>query len=488
VSTGRKCDGYRHPKSISPEPSNTRRQTSPKGHQGNPYSSQPSRALVPPTFDDDQQRQVYSFFVTTTSIVSCLYYRRDFWSYRILQLSLAEPAIKYALCSLSALHNMFRASNGQATPSGRTAAEHRAYSLVQCNLAVKHTQKLLSRSKDGDADVVIKGLVACVLPICFENMMGNHKAAQMHLQNGLRIASRYNARDSNQRPNNTIVVPEDIVQVLHRLDLQAMSFCDSREPYPHHYDSSPLKIDTTPPPPFTNLNSAASFLIDTFRTIFRLASLSEPDPVPQTSLDALNTVLTNWFTSFTHLLATSDLAQQFPNSVILMRMYHKFLTILVSVKVYGLESRHDEHLQHYRTLVTLGTTLLASEESCDPSMSDAEIFSFEPGVIFALFFTAINCRHPVVRRQAVELLGRSRHREGAWESVGAAKVASFVIEVEEEGLTDMQKGSAGPEVVKEERRVHLVNVCPSAEERRIDVGCLVRTKSGWDMKSRTVIY
>jgi hypothetical protein len=382
---------------------------------------------------------------------------------------------------------MFRVSNGQSTPSGRTAAEHKAYSLVQYNLAVKHTQKLLTESEKGNAGVVIKGLVACVLFICFENMMGNHKTALMHLQNGLRIVSRHTDQYSNLRRNDAVVVPEDIVQVLYRLDLQAMSFCDTREPYPHHYNSSPIEIDTTPLPPFTNLDTAASFLINTFRTMFRLASLWEPAPIPQPSLDALDTVLTNWFTSFNYLLCTSDLAQKFPNSVILMRMYHTLLTILVSVKVYGLESRHDKYLHHYRSLVTLGATLLANEESCDPSMSDAAIFSFEPGVIFALFFTAINCRHPIVRRQAVELLGRNRHREGSWESMAAAKVSNFVIEVEEEGLTDMEKDGAGPEVVREESRVHGVSVC-LVGERRLDVGCLVRANGGWDMKRRPMIY
>ncbi|KAN0110587.1 hypothetical protein V8E51_006974 [Hyaloscypha variabilis] len=488
VKTGRKCDGYRELKSTSPEAPNNRSRSPSKNAEAQSYNGPPSSPLVLPAFDDDQQRQLYSYFVTNTSTANCLYYRADFWTYRVLQLSLSEPAIKYALCSLSSLHNMFRASIGRSTPSGRTAAEHRSYSLVQYNLAVKHTQKILAESGDGDNNAVIKGLVACVLFICFENLIGNYKTAQMHLQNGLRIIARHTSRSGYPKPKNPIVVPEDIVQVLHRLDLQAMSFGDSREPYPHHLNPSPLNIHTAAPPSFDNLDTATSFLIDTFRSMFRLASTSEPNPISQTSLDAFNTVLSNWATSFDHLLSISKIAEQSPNSIILIKMYHTLLTILVSVRVYGIESRHDTQLHHYRSLIALGTTLLSNEEAHHASVADDSIFSFEPGVIFTLFFTAIKCRHPMVRRQAVELLARSRHREGAWESIAAANVAAFVIGVEEEGLTDVDTAGAGPEVVQEENRVHMVNIYPVVDERAVDVGCLMRKGNDWGMRRGRVDY
>jgi cholestenol Delta-isomerase len=474
-------------KSTSPEAIDAKVKASDKQIQGVSYNDLPSRLPILPAFDDDQQRQLYSYFVTNTSTVSCLYYRTDFWSYRILQLSLTEPAIKCAICSLSALHNMSRAANGRPTPSGRTAAEHRSYSLIQYNLAVKHTQNILAKSGDGDADAVTKGLVACVLFICVENLIGNFKTAQMHLQNGLKIIARQTTQRANQIQKTSIQVPEDIVQVLHRLDLQAMSLGDSRNPYPHHMNLMPLDINAMPRS-FDRFDAATSHLIDIFRCIIRVASLSEPKPIPQSSLDAFTTLLSNWSISFNHLLSTSNIAKQTPNSVILMKMYHILLTILVSVRVYGLESRHDSQLNHYRYLVALGTTIITNEESRDASMFDDAIFSFEPGVIFALFFTAIKCRHPVVRRQAVDLLRRSRQREGAWESVGAAHVADFVIEVEEEGLTDTERTGAGPEVVKEGNRVHLVNIFPFTDQRAIDVGCLVRKNDVWGMKNRRIVY
>lgn len=457
-------------------------------------SSQPSKALIPPTFDDDQQRQIFSFFVTTTCTVSTLYYRTDFWSYRTLQLSLTEPAIKYALCSLSALHNMFRAEHGKTSPSGRSAAEHKNYSLTQYNLAVKHTQELLARSGDGNAEVVIKGLVACILFICFENLMGNRNTAQMHLQNGLRIISRH-TQSGKPKPNNAspgtckVTVPDDIVQVLNRLDLQAMSFTGSREPYPYHLHQDKLEIDAIPPSPFTSIDEATDFLINTFRTTFRLVAASEPHPIPQAPLDFLATVLTSWSRSFTHLISTTKVQKAYPNSIILLKMYHTVLDIIISTRVYGFETLHDAQLPRYQYLVNLGLKLLDNENAADPVMSEDTIFSFEPGVIFALFFTAIKCRDPVLRRRAVELLGKNGHQEGAWESVGAARVAEFVIGVEEEGLLPGEIEGAGAEVVKEANRICLVNVHPVVDRRKIDVNYLMKSMDGdWVMREGTVVY
>jgi hypothetical protein len=76
-----------------------------------------------------------------------------------------------------------------------------------------------------------------------------------------------------------------------------------------------------------------------------------------------------------------------------------------------------------------------------------DAFTFEMGVIPPLYFTAIKCRDPVVRREAIRLLGLARPRkEGLWDARNLASIAERVVEIEEEGLED------GEPV--EEKRVH----------------------------------
>jgi len=69
--------------------------------------------------------------------------------------------------------------------------EFQRYSLKQYTSAVKHTHMLLAQSAYGGKNVVIKGLVACILFICYENLLANFTMAQMHLQNGLKILAKY---------------------------------------------------------------------------------------------------------------------------------------------------------------------------------------------------------------------------------------------------------------------------------------------------------
>ena len=356
--------------------------------------------ITPPTFDDERQRQIFSFFITCTSSVTSIYYSSDFWSHLILQLSHSEPAIKYALCSLGALHRMFRASQ-KANPDG-TAVEFQNYSLSQYNLAVKCTHRLLAQSSSGDSDLVVKGLVACVLFVCYENLVGNYRTAQMHLQNGLKILPRAVDGHGKQRPT----VPDNIVQVLNRLDLQAMSFADSEAPYPYHLCQD-LSIPTSSPS-FAYIRDATDNLIETFRWIFRLAASSEPNPIPQWQLDATSIVLQQWENEFDCLVVFLPADDR--NTIVLLKMYHATMTIMTATGLYGKETRHDEHDGLYEHIVTLGKSLFDHRRAT--GSMDGYIFCFETGIIFPLFFVAIKCRHPLIRRRAIALLKPAEHQDG----------------------------------------------------------------------------
>ncbi|CZR62086.1 uncharacterized protein PAC_11983 [Phialocephala subalpina] len=161
TSTGRKCDGYTN----MPVSRSGSRSVSPnKGMASSHSSLDPSQKIRLPTFDDAKQLQSFEFFINSTCTVSPVYYGADFWSTRVLQLSLSEPAIRYALCSLSTLHRSVKA----AAPNGIRVIddENKTYSLQQYTNAVNHTQKLLAESSSGSEEMVIKGLVACILFVC----------------------------------------------------------------------------------------------------------------------------------------------------------------------------------------------------------------------------------------------------------------------------------------------------------------------------------
>lgn len=449
ISTGRKCDGYK-------VKTTELRNLSSRTLSPNPPTTLPAL----PNFDDPQQREFFGFFVSCTSRTSSLYFGANFWSRRVLQLSLGEDSIRYALCSLSALHRMSTAS----TLPGMSCNEYQQYALQQYNHAVRCTQKLLAESSDGSEDKVLKGLVACILFVSYENILGNYKTAQMHLQNGLQII----AKDRHKRPISRI--PSDVLQVFERLDLQSMTFADSMAPYPYHLCHEPMELPKMPTG-FTAIEESITFVLDVFRWICRKAASWEPSPIPTEELDAAHQALKQWDSDIDRLLTQlhAETTDEICLRMKLLKMYQVTTTIIIATGVYGQETLHDDHLSKYQQVIAWGEDLFACSKNSTSTPSRDQFLSFDIGVITPLFFAAIKCRDPMVRRRAISLLASNNLQEGSWNSVGAAKVAEFVMGIEEEGLPP----EFSQHQVLETARVHLVQTATDVERREIGLSCLL---------------
>ncbi|KAH6684693.1 hypothetical protein B0J14DRAFT_527603 [Halenospora varia] len=466
TSTGRKCDGYKdapipRPKRDSSHNGRTVRRPSP--------NIAPQRQVTLPIFDGSQQLQSFEFFVSCTCSVSPLYFGADFWSNRVLQLSLSEPAIRYALCSLSSLHRTIRENDAPRPRTGSVnTTYYKTFSLQQYTIAVKHTQRLLAESSTGDEDAIVKGLVACILFICYENLMRNDRTAQMHLQNGLKILAK--SRNTTRQHGAQLVkpsIPTDIVRVLHRLDVQAMSFSESHAPYPYHNDPERLRLSSDISTScYAKIEGSMDRLFAIFRWVFYLAASSEPNPIPQQKLHNAAAALQDWKTK-SHALLEAELPSQDPQriSILLLKIYHTMLSTLIAVGVYGNETLHDRYILEYSHIVTLGEQLLSMEKE----KLKEHFFSFEIGIIIPLYYTITKCRDPLIRRRAVALLKAMRHQEGPIQSIDAAEVSEIVIKAEEDGLQCCTEAGQ----IVESARVHMVNISVDPERGHVDLACIL---------------
>ncbi|KAM3455823.1 hypothetical protein NHJ6243_008418 [Beauveria neobassiana] len=61
-------------------------------------------------------------------------------------------------------------------------------------------------------------------------------------------------------------------------------------------------------------------------------------------------------------------------------------------------------------------------------------FSADLGIIPPLFVVATKCRDPWLRRQAIQLLKSSARREGMWDSELTSNIATWVMQLEEQGV------------------------------------------------------
>lgn len=72
--------------------------------------------------------------------------------------------------------------------------------------------------------------------------------------------------------------------------------------------------------------------------------------------------------------------------------------------------------------------------------------TLDMGIVSPVYFVALKCRHPSMRRRAVHTLRDCGIQEGAWNSRTMAALAESIMFVEERGLDSPQKAADVPEM------------------------------------------
>jgi hypothetical protein len=144
----------------------------------------------------------------------------------------------------------------------------------------------------------------------------------------------------------------------------------------------------------------------------------------------------------------------------------KTLTILALIQkiwtaccLTAFQSSYDAWFADFQTIVDLGNEVL--QEGVD-------IFQCDAGIIMPLNLTAYKCRHPIIRRQALKLLGSISWREGSHTSDMAYRWCHRIMELEEQDLVCYPGQTNFDETLPTEAaRVHMTS---GVNEHRADYG------------------
>lgn len=440
---------------------------------------------------DDQEQRGFHFFCNRTAGEISGYLSSEFWDTLLLQASHTDPAILHAVIALGSLHEIYEVHSSRCLENGE-ALDKRQFALQQSNKAISHLSSQLSTATPPSGEVI---LICCLLFICLETFQGDYQAALTHLNSGLRILGSLRHEDqyalsaeSRTFFHDRTFVENTITPLFIQLDLQASTYLNTRQ-VNYKLIAKDLGAVVGPPIPaaFTTLEEAQKSLnnqlhwmlhyeheawqrlheakdnsssdADSLLDVF-LAAQADHRAQLERWLQTLNGFLTNYSVK----MGSKEL-----RGAVVLKIHHITCRILLEATLYDHETGFDDLTDEFARIVGLSETL-SSIPSAIPGAGTKPAYSFDMGILPPLYYTAVRCRDPIIRRKALALLSASPRREGVWDSLVLAAIVRWVIGEEESDLDEVTCAEDVPRSV----RIYMVERSLHFGKRR----CLIKFLKG----------
>ncbi|KAI5459648.1 hypothetical protein BGZ63DRAFT_388448 [Mariannaea sp. PMI_226] len=408
VKSHRKCDGYQ-----TPSPRSTQGAMSPSPTPGFESSSSAS-----------QTARAFDYYRTRSAGVLSGKLDNDFWGGLVLRLSATEPAVHHAILAVSSLHEYVDVKSATGRELNRT------FAFREYGNAIRSLRNWSQRDEPSAVPLIV-----CILFICIEFLADRDAASQMHILQGRKILAGL----TDDHSPSMEIIKHWLVPIYSRLSLASILFGNQPASIPAH-----LKPSTEVPAIFASIEYARSSLyliLDegllfsrrAYQTIYNPAT--EPDQLQELEADQqrLLSQLSRWNAAFTVFTSTNPQPSSSENVINMLRIYYQASLIWISTANQVDELAFDAHLSDFASIISLASTIISSF----PANAKMEAFSFEMELIGPLYWTAAKCRHPLLRRAALQLLMRDQmrnRRESLWHVRETIVTAASVIEKEEAGL------------------------------------------------------
>ncbi|KAJ5714932.1 uncharacterized protein N7483_012113 [Penicillium malachiteum] len=356
----------------------------------------------------------------------------QFWSKLVLQLSHSEPSIRHAVSAISVIYRDVDSS--LLHPAGYVNANPEAQQ--EWNTAVKS----LSARIETHPNSILVPLVCCLLFTCIEFLRGNGESSLLHVQSGFKILAALHRKDhqapgsgSSISTNDHKTIEDHIIPIFSRLNVLCSlagiiippvyaSTANSREDFPHEDlgDSRQRLVE--------DLDLCIRFIHDAILKA-DMFQINVDDLIEQAKLQARLEV---WRNQLDELLerkqAAGNMAKQDALNILLV--HYKIIYIWIRVCTTAGEMATDSYHVDFEELVHY------AEQIAKPGMGmeTPQSLSFDMQILGPLYFTALKCRHPAIRRRALEMLQLAPRREGLWNAHYAYVTAKRVIQLEERDL------------------------------------------------------
>jgi hypothetical protein len=420
----------------------------------------------------------------------------DFWGITLPRLANSEPPVLYAILAIAAIDQPTIMEPEQSD------LRNQEISVIFYNKAITYLKTRLA-NEERSRHIV---LLTCLLFICLEFKRGNIEVALNHLQSGLGIlcAQRVPIDYSSEVSD----VSEKLARAFYRLSIQGSLV--GRQP-PENFHRSLKGLSSSAQVTFTSLTEARESLTILFVEFLRPIHLDGNVDASDTTLDVERSRRTSFIDQLQqwNLRLGLFIIDCLPNpnrqdmrGIRFMRIQSLVASIWNSITLqsadgFPSECAFDANTTEFNNILSLvafciddndttASTPTSAESSTSlavctlsPSNSSAPSpqrdtahplpsFSFEMGIIFALYFTAIKCRSPSIRRRAASLLSQvNPQREGIWDARVLRSISQYVADFEESCCRIAVTEDPGT-WLGEEQRIHSIDIFPCCDlQRRI---------------------
>ncbi|KAK3622969.1 hypothetical protein LTR56_018801 [Elasticomyces elasticus] len=384
---------------------------------------------------DPEEHHYLEWFRCRTSVKLPGLFASPYWRTLVFQASVTEPAVRHAAVALSAVHKTGVSPGERLGARDRTPSPNERLMLQHYNKAISALQDH-SKIKDRSSTRVV--LVTCVLFVCLELLQGHCQTAREHLRSGVAVITAYNT--AKHRPFDDEIAAE--LSALHsRIALLYPADPGIEDDAQMLPTSIPCSVNQFKASLDSLLSRACGLAAQYHRR--EVIGTSSSHCEVEHKQPALVDELFCWLQSYKALrdCLTTNVSLYDKLGDCLLRSHHAMATIMAARSSEDPGGDTSSCTTEFISILAHSIPLSVLRRSSQfeimhnrlygSPMPDSTNNVVDMGWIPPLFFTATKCRVPHIRFQAIRLLERSPHCEGAWVATTIAAIARKIMQMED---------------------------------------------------------